>query len=38
MTEHPIICKEEMLLALLRYLPSDTVYLGGYDEETDGEC
>jgi hypothetical protein len=33
MTKYPIVCKEELLLALLRYLPDDTVYLGGCDEE-----
>jgi hypothetical protein len=34
MTNQPIVCSEELFLALLRYLPSDTVYLGGEEDET----
>lgn len=34
MNNQPIIDGEELLLALLRYLPSDTVYLGGEEDES----
>ena len=33
MNNQPIIDGEELLLALLRYLPSDTVYLGGEEDD-----
>lgn len=37
MTDLPIICEEELLIALLRYLPEEQTYLGGYDDDDNCE-
>lgn len=37
MDSMPIICEEEMLLALLRYLPNEETYIGGEDDNDYGE-
>lgn len=33
MGNEPIICEEELLIALLRYLPEEPMYLEGEEDE-----